>query len=255
MKRGVLYLIISVLFTSCAFYKPARVNTPLLQEKGDGHIAATSAFGTSVNASYSPLKNVVLIGSYYTYFDETVYQVDPNTGNKTELFSYDSDQYEVGAGYYNPNLIKNMYFDIIGGYGFGKAGTAINLGFFNINIAGYEAKFHNYFLQSSIGTNLDNNVIFSFGAKANFLNFYDYKSTDNLVGYRDTTYFAVKSKVLVQPFFTLRYSPGLIGLETYMGFGIADNSDYFTHTNFDFGLGLHIDINKLNAWIRKGKIK
>ncbi len=250
MKVLCIVLNFTFLLSSCVFYKPAKINSPMLQNKGDGHIAASIGTGTNVNASYSPLENLVLIGNYHNAFNSVENYIDPVSALETELFNYKNQQFEFGIGYYQPKLFNKVYINLIAGYGFGESGTGIDLSFFSYEKFGYEAKFHNFFIQSTFGTNLDNDFVFGIGGKLNFLNFYDYQSTVAPRGYTDTTFFSVDTKILFQPFVNFRFNPGVLGFETYFGLAFSNENPFFTYRNYDFGVGLHVDIGKFRDYVR-----
>jgi hypothetical protein len=253
MKKAIHLLIFSILFSSCAFYKPAKVNSPLLQEKGDGDVSINIGTGANVNVSFSPLNHVVLIGNYNNAYNTTLSTVNPTTGASTTIFNYTNSQFEVGGGYYNSKLFGKLYIDLIGGYGTGKCGTLADIGFFFFDEIGYQAKYRNHFIQSTFATNLDNPFIFGVGGKVNFLSFYDYKSTDKQSGYPEYSYFSVGSKVVFQPFVTLRYNSGFVGFETYLGLAFTGSSAYYTQRPFDIGIGLNFDIGKFRTHLKDKK--
>lgn len=253
MKKGLLLLIFPLFLSSCLFYKPAKVNSPLLQEKYDGDISVNVGTGANINASFSPVNNIVIIGNYNNAYNSTASSENPNTGNQTVYYDYINSQLEAGIGYYNAKLFENFYIDLIAGYGKGQCGTASNINFFFEDLEGYQADYRNHFLQSTFATDLDNPLVFGIGGKVNFLDFYNYQSTDKRSGFPERTYFVIKSKVLFQPFISLRYKTGFIGFESYFGLAFSDKSEYFSFRPLDIGIGLNFDISKFRAQLKDKK--
>jgi hypothetical protein len=253
MKKTLLLLVFPILLSSCAFYKPAKVNSPLLQEKGDGDISLSIGTGANVNVSYSPLNHIVLMGNYNNAYNTTASSENTTTRAQTTYYDYKNSQFEVGAGFYNSNLFEKYYIDLIAGYGTGQCGGSSGLSLFTFDIEGYESKFNNHFIQTTFASDLDRKLVIGVGGKVNFLNFYNYSSTDKESGLPEATYFRVRSQVLFQPFATFRYSPGFIGFESYFGLAFSNESKYFTYRQFDLGIGVNLDIGKLRTHIRDRK--
>ncbi len=118
MKISVKYVFvlqILILLMSCEpeYYKPNRVNAPLLSDAGQ---VAFCVAPNNTQVAFSPTKNLGLIGGYSRYANND----DSGFGReRVNLF-------EVGAGYYG-HIDTNRHdngsgwiYDIYGGYGFGR---------------------------------------------------------------------------------------------------------------------------------------
>jgi hypothetical protein len=253
MKKALLLLIFPILLSSCAFYKPAKVNTPLLQEKGDGDISINLGTGANVNVSYSPINHIVLMGNYNNAYKSTGGSISSNTGSQKAQWDFSNRQFEAGIGFYNSNLFEKFYIDLIAGYGTGQCGTTSKTSFLGIYFEGYESKLNNHFLQTTFASDLDKKLVIGVGAKVNFLNFYDYSSTDKESGFPKSTYFTNRYQVIFQTFATFRYTPGFIGFESYFGLAFSKESEYFTYRPIDLGVGVNLDIGKFRAHLRDRK--
>lgn len=221
----------------------------MLKEKGDGHLAVSLGTAFNVNASYSPLSNVVMISNYNNGFG--AYEINKDTINNESVnyFGYGNNHIEFGAGYFNSKLFKNHYIDLIAGYGIGESGTGVRLNLFTDKFI-YKAKFQNFFIQSTYGTNLDKDFVVGMGGKLNFLSFYDYKSTTAPKAYSDSTFSSIDKKILFQPFCIFRVNKGIIGYETYFGLAFGNENKYFRYKYFDIGFGVHADIGKFRDYLK-----
>lgn len=117
MKHLLLFATCIILLGSCRpqYYKPNRVNAPLLTQKGQ--VQANAGFN-GVQAAYSPAKHLGLIAGYsnYTYDGH-----EPWSAHEKVNF------FEAGAGYYR--AVKDtaytkrhlqFVYDVYGGMGRGK---------------------------------------------------------------------------------------------------------------------------------------
>lgn len=114
-KYYLLLLLITTAFASCdpIYYKPNRVNAPLLSEAGQVEFCASP---NNTQAAFSPIKNLGIVGGFsrYKHRDEANFGVE-----RVNFF-------ELGAGYYrhldsvHRGKRSGWIFDIYGGYGLGN---------------------------------------------------------------------------------------------------------------------------------------
>lgn len=117
MKHLLLFATCILLLGSCRpqYYKPNRVNTPLLTQKGQ--VQANAGFN-GVQAAYSPLNRLGLIAGYSTYAYHGHEPWSPH--EKVDFF-------EAGAGYYRAvkdssylKMRRQFVYDVYGGIGRGS---------------------------------------------------------------------------------------------------------------------------------------
>ncbi len=124
-----LLIYISVIATGCNryYYKPNAVNTPLFTDGGQAHLNVAGSMGDGdgagrtnffdVQASYSPVKHLGIIGNYstYGYTPDNYDFVSGNVDAKAHLI-------EAGLGGYYP-VGDRTFKMVVEMYGGGGAGT------------------------------------------------------------------------------------------------------------------------------------
>ncbi len=226
----------------------------MLENKGDGHITASAGSGININGSYSPINKLVIIGNYHVSNTEEF-----SNNNQLGSTAYNSIlpnyQFEFGLGVYETALNENKYIDFIGGIGFGKSGTTTDLKSFTTDPLVYQTDFNSYFVQTTIASDITKDFIFAAGAKLTYLNFTEIEYPTAYFGVIEESFFANNQKVILQPFINLRYSFGIVGVNTNLGFGISQNDDFFTHKGIDFSVGLHLDFGKLKEYAKTNSVQ
>ena len=168
-------LLISVIFlSSCNLYNPAYINTPVYEGTGNVNIGANLGSTQSFNVSTNPVEHLSIIGNVSTAGtisneeSDVVVNYNPNV-QQSPSYNYRDLQAEGAVGYYY-KMSNDIQHDFHLGYGFG---TSADLeGDF-----AYEAKFNNYFIQSSLAIPLDEKTTGVLISKFNFLDFYGYDVT------------------------------------------------------------------------------
>ena len=130
MRLCILPLVLCCL-CSCSryYYKPNGVNAPLLTNANEAHFSANVsgdlAF-TDMQASYSPINHLGVIGNFSTYSYKAT-DADVSSGNVDAR----AHLAEMGAGYYYATKgdIK-IVGEIYGGAGGGKLQSDVNMNFF-----------------------------------------------------------------------------------------------------------------------------
>jgi hypothetical protein len=146
MKVIHLYFVVALLFlSSCSryYYKPNAINTPLFTDGMQGHLVAAGSIGgdgdggdrttfADLQASFSPIKHLGIIGNYSTY------NYTPSTSSGTPAHAH---LLEAGLGGYIPvgqRKVK-MVAELYGGLGTGRLKSDVNM------------DVQRYFIQPGIG--------------------------------------------------------------------------------------------------------
>lgn len=246
MKIRVLLLLFPIILNSCSgFYKPAKINSPILEKKGDGHITASVGSGINLNGSYSPINKLVLIGNYHK--DNSERKENQNYVGSPDL---PNNQIEVGLGVYENTLNENKYIDFIAGIGFGESSTTIDINSYSYRYYTYQTNFKSYFIQTTIASDINKDFIFAGGAKLTYFEFDEIDYPPAYSGLIESSFFTNTQKILLQPFINLRYTPGFVGLNANFGFAISNSDDFFTSRGFDLSIGIHLDMNKLSRYVK-----
>lgn len=217
-NQGILLIIISVLFCSCApVYVPNRVNVPLLSNAGEfqGSISyGLSGFDPQLALAITDNIGLMVNGSFANY-----------TSDSTDEF-HKHQFIEMGAGYYK--VINNLTrFETFAGYGHGKIKAYDEFDMFE---AYSDVKNNRYFIQPSIGITtkaFDG----SFSSRFVLLDFYD--SSHHY------------SKFFIEPVLTSKV--GYKSIKGMLQFGLSvplhEKID-FNYELFIFSIGIQVTLGK-----------
>jgi hypothetical protein len=205
IKLPLIFICIS--FASCVtLYKPNQINTPLLQEKGEGSLQ--TGLGVSGNGLLNA-QSAYAIGNQAAIMINTMYHTrkfdSTNTGNNNNerLKMYAA---EFGLGYFKSlNEKKSGLFQCYGGSGLGYTSDKVNGAGTQPYIT---ANYANIFLQPGIAL-INTNVDLSFDIRANFVQMFNVNSylytkfewwNTDFILHQDTTF----NFINIEPAITLR---------------------------------------------------
>ena len=185
-----------LMLSSCSNFKPAYINNPKFEKRGqlNADVNVGSSFGG--NLSYSPIKHWAIMANYSTYYNNSNPEDDKDTlidqnGQFTQQYSYRNYFYEAATGFYW-NYNENIYQDFYVGYGEGVAGNKVTYTIFyenfNAGIVAFQNDFQNVFLQSSLRIKVNKLLDIGIHGRVNFLTYSNFKfvylknnTTNNLV--------------------------------------------------------------------------
>lgn len=87
-----------VTLSSRNFYKPATMNAPVLEEKGEINLGVSVGNGADVTASYA-ITDFLAVSSRFTTNATLTYEV--SNFDSTQKFTAKNHNYELALGYYN----------------------------------------------------------------------------------------------------------------------------------------------------------
>lgn len=140
--KPVFFLMIITMMASCSVYVPNVVNTPLMNRKGEGTIAAHLGNGGHLQASYALTNHIGFMTNLMAVVDKFEDEKESRKGT--------GSLYEVGIGYFSGSFSSNAIFELYGGAGFGQVGIDKTFTANNITKK-FDANALRYFVQPSIG--------------------------------------------------------------------------------------------------------
>ncbi|RXK58385.1 hypothetical protein ESA94_17245 [Lacibacter luteus] len=164
-------ILLSMLFSSCTLfrfaYSPTIQQIPAFKEKNESRIiasAASSLVGTensySVQGAYAVTDHFALTAAWNGSLrsqDELTTSNGSGT-TTTEVVKYNRTSAEFGAGIFYPvSLDKQVFFELYGGYGFGKNDITDNMTTNNGGNGFHKSKTNRFYFQPSFSFHPGNN--------------------------------------------------------------------------------------------------
>jgi len=168
LERIGIGLVISLVLSSCSFYSPALINTPVYEEPGNFNVGASFGTTADVNFSVNPVEHLSVIanGTYAGFIGS---ENTPSSTVEVREFNLNRFQTELGVGYYY-RLGPKIQHDFHIGYGLGE--TANYFG--SPGDEAFSSSFNNLFFQSSmVFGGLEDDHSFVLSGKYNMLSFND----------------------------------------------------------------------------------
>ncbi|MAY82899.1 MAG: hypothetical protein CMP59_02090 [Flavobacteriales bacterium] len=242
-KSLLLFTTITFLASSCTFYKPTLLTTPIV-EKGDIIIGGSTLSSTDGVLLYSPIDHLAVKAEAGTSYTE---DLTTEIAGVQLSESISNVNYEFAAGFYD-TLSKNLRYEVYAGYAFGESGSTFDL--FGVQFAsGFNrADYTNPFVQSSIQFGLSNNIYFGINLRANFLEYSNYETINDSLFQNSSINeeFNDPNKFVGQVGMDLRYRGHTFGI--FLGAHHAfspEESAYFEVRNFNINFGLYLRLNEL----------
>lgn len=237
MKNLVLLCSVIVTLSSCNFYKPAMINAPILEEKGELNLGVSVGNGTDLTASYA-ITDYLAVSSRFTTNANLTYEV--TTFDSTQKFTAKNHNYELALGYFNANNeAYNLSF--FAGYAMGKTGTLDdNLGdglvFFAEEFA-IGADFTSFFIQGAAFANINKENHIGLVFRVNALEYSNFRYSVFFNNDVSSFNFSDKTQTVGQAGIQYNYKGKKVGFMSQLQYGFTDsNDDYFTVR----GLGVHV---------------
>ncbi len=254
MKQLLFILTGAVIFTSCNLYKPALINTPLLETQSDGNASVSLGRTFGVQASYSPLKNIGVMVNYSNALPVYEYQNVIDEPEKVLINTYANQQYEFGLGYYK-RLTEQYYFELYVGYSAGESGVVEN----NYFIARYDTDFNlafevmheGWFLQPTFSVIPEKNIELAFSAKLANIQFYNFNPSP----FFDVppNFFTNSSILSLQPTMTFVFKQNWYRGFFQCGFFFSEYSRFYRSRWMNASFGIGLNINQLKQTINENR--
>ena len=241
MKNFLLLLTAIVTLSSCNFYKPAVINAPVFEERGEAELGVSVGNGTDITAAFAITDHIALSGRYTSNINLN----SEITVNDTAVSDFDAPNYnyEFAVGYFNSD--EKFNYSIYTGYLIGKT-ASLNEDFLttgeDLSIA---ADMSSIFVQASGFAYIDDESSIGLVTRINFLEFDNFTSSEFLTN--NTMSFAPGNKSQFVGQVGLQYNLKLekFGLMSQLQYSFSGSTDnYFTVRK----LGLHF-----GAYIRVGE--
>jgi len=263
-----------LLFSSCRvnhyLYAPVAPQTPMLNSKGEMNITGMYAIGGlahsndsgynngyDVQAAYAITHHLAITGAFSHRHEKDNYENANPYPLSTKKFPanvwYNRNTTQLGLGYFTSIDSDNeVFFDLYGGYGFGKYRlheTGIG---FNGNYDMYHTtSISQFYLQPGFHFNVSDMSQVATSLRVTTANYYhimsDYpaplEDTLHMSTIRNTTF------VFLEPSLTVRlwipHAPWL-KLETQLSTSLKLNNKAFNYRKSYFSVGLSFDLSKIN---------
>ncbi len=252
MKRLWTLLFVLSILSSCNFYKPGLINTPLLENKLDGNIGVSLGRTFGAQASFSPIESVGIMASYTNAMPVNEMRDVDNNGEEEIVNTFSNQQYEFGLGYYK-RITEEFYFEIYGGYGKGEAGIAENTLYSldETSERAFEALHEGWFLQSSFAFKPENNISLVFSGKLAHNTFYDFNVSPFFE--HSPTYFASPRILSFQPTMSFVFEESYFKGFFQAGFFLHDGAQFYNARWINASFGIALNLNKLTKKITSRK--
>lgn len=241
MKNLVLLFSIIVTLSSCNFYKPAMINAPILEERGEAEVGVSIGNGTNITASYAIGRHLAVSGRF-TSFSNINYEI---TSTDTTVFEFNAPNYnyELAVGYFNAT--ESFNYSIYAGYLMGKT-ASLNEGFLTSNEdLAIGADISSFFVQGSAFANLDGESYIGLVARFNALNFTDFTTSE--IFSNNTTAFspANNNQIVGQVGLQYNLKKDKFGLMGQFQYAFTDSPDsYFTLRKVGIHVGAYLRIGE-----------
>lgn len=258
MKSNYLYLVASMLFlSSCSryYYKPNAINTPMFTDGMQGHLVAAGSIGGElddddrttfgdIQASFSPIKHLGIIGNFSTY------NYSPVSSTATPARAH---LLEGGIGGYIPvgqGKVK-MVAELYGGFGGGKLRSDVDM------------DIQRYFIQPGIGMRSPW-VDAAFNLKWSFVNYSNlndngrgtqYLIDQQLMDMYGRNRIDQGSHTFFEPGFTVRGGYKFIKVQIQLAMSVAATPVAWNYDPMRFTVGLQFSAEDLADVIREGNAK
>jgi hypothetical protein len=238
---------LAIIASSCSFYKPLTLTAPVLEEKGELHVGGNLGSSADAYLVYSPLKYLFTKVQYGSSYSITY---DSEQNGVQESIKVRNNSFEAGIGYYN-KIVPAVRYQLFAGYARGNSGASFDdfvLSSDLDNSGVYGAEYDNRFIQSTLHFDLRNNLFLGLTGRLNFLEFSNFKSRSDSIGYvlffpvpiqEDIYDFEDRQKLAYQFAIDLTLKKKEYGLFTQLHFaGSNEESDDFSVR----GLGIHFGL-------------
>jgi len=245
--RKLLFIsLISFFISSCTFYKPTVLTTPVVQQKGELILGGSIGSTADGFLLYSPIQNLAIMaeaGSSYTISSTTTVNGEEVT-NEVGNFNY-----EFSAGYYD-SLSSEVLYQLYAGYAFGESGSLFEDAEFTFLEGLYSAEYTNPFIQASMQFEVESNFFLGLSARANFLEFDNFNIFEDSLSLTNSTSSNVSdglddpSRFVGQLGFDFRYRGDRLGAFAGMQYAFSpEESGFFDVRNYGFHFGVYLRID------------
>ncbi len=244
MKNLVLLFSVIVTLSSCNLYKPAMMNAPVLEEKGEINLGVSTGNGTDVTASYA-ITDYLAVSSRFTTNANLTYEV--TTFDTTQKFTAKNYNYELALGYFNA---KNEGYNIsfFGGYAMGETGTLDdNFLLFSEDFA-IGADFSSFFVQGAAFANLDKQNHVGLVVRVNAIEYSNFRYSDFFANedFTSSIDFSDKTQTVGQAGLQYNYKGQKFGFMSQLQYAFTNsNDDYFTVRGFGIHVGAYFRLNEI----------
>jgi hypothetical protein len=244
--------LLSILFSSCYYYKPVSIPTPQFKEKGQLNIGGNIGSNLEFNSSYSITNHIGVFANSMTTLDVSKgNESDTPVGNESAEFNIKNYQIEGAVGYFL-NFEDRSYHDFYVGYGFGNSGKKYDdfWSFNGINTEGIESQFNVFFIQSSHAFRLSKHfqMVGSFRYNRIFNHSYNYYTADNQLPDRIITQ---KQFTIPQIGIGFLFDINAAQLSLKVQGSGSEYSDYYSTRPLSVFLGLQLNINEIARRIKE----
>jgi len=247
---NVLFLVLYTIFmmSSCTFYKPSVLTTPIVEKKGEVIVGGSIGSTSDGYLLVSPVKHLAVMaeaGVANTIESTTTVNGEEITNEVS------NNNYEFSAGFYD-SLSNEVLYQVYAGYAFGKSGSLFEDAGFTVLDGLYSAEYTNPFLQANMQFQLNYNLYLGLSARANFLEFSDFEAFEDSAFVSGTTIEAGiddPSKFVGQFGVDFRYRGDNFGAFAGMQYAFSpDESGYFDVRNYGIHFGIYL---RVDSFFRK----
>ena len=171
LKFAFCFCLMVVALSSCSFYNPISTNVPSYEKTGEVNVGVNLGTSADIQVSTNPIEHLSIIGTASTSGTITNNRDDFDNSPDSLNFALTRYQFELGLGYYYM-LTDKIQHDFHVGYGIGNAAKRNNL--FSDESA-FQADVNNFFIQSSLIIDLDDDVKGYISSKFNYLTISNYE--------------------------------------------------------------------------------
>lgn len=240
-----LLLLALIGMSSCTFYKPTLLTTPVVEEKGEVILGGSTISSTDGFIVFSPIQNVSILAEASSAYSVGYTTTDFN-GEETSR-EVKNLNYEFALGYYD-RINDNFVYNIYAGYAFGESGSLFEDAGFTVLDGLYSAEYTNTFVQGTINSDLGNNLFLGFNLRTNFLNYSNFDAFSDSLSPQSSVSEGIDdpSKFVGQVGIDLQYKGGTFGGFGGMQYGFSpDESGYFSVREWGINLGVYLRIDAL----------
>lgn len=244
MKNYIILALSIVTLSSCNFYKPAMINAPVLEEKGELNLGISAGNGTDVTASYSITNHLAVSASLTSNLNVST-TTTSSTGEES-TFNANNLKYDVALGYFNSQEDAFNY-NFFAGYSAGQTGALLSgegdiifLDEFFIS-----AQYTSFFVQGAGFSNVGGDNYIGLVAKVTALEFSKFK-TSTLLNNTSDFFPSDKTQTVGQVGIQYNYKGEKFGFSTQLQYAFTDSNDsYFTLRQAGIHVGAYFRLSEM----------
>lgn len=245
MKFYILLVFFIVTLSSCSFYKPSVINTPILEKKGDVNVGFATINGTNVNASYAFTNHFAISSSFTCNIYASLLNANTNSFENVKTIN---NKYEFALGYFNDQeqLFNYSFFT---GYALGNVGTQYTQSEITSLVIGdpfIGSEFQSFFIQGAGFSKIGENSHFGLVSKFRFIELSKFRFSESFSNANPSYRISNKTHTVTQLGIQYLYKKRVFGITSQLQFAFSTSNDnYFSVRKLGIHIGGYYRLNEL----------